>query len=267
MEPNSEAGLSNPFDMKGKTVWVTGSGSGIGKAIAELLAHCGADLVLHGLDQRSVTEPMQRRFQEWGRRICVVDGDLTRPETCSAMAEQIRQELGGLSGLVNCAGGSPNKSFISQMSPDDWDNIIAKNLKSVFLTTRAVLPLLREAAIAKLGPSVVNVSSTVTRTGGVAGGACYVTAKGGVEAFTRALAKELARDGIRVNAVAPGLIDTPFHGRDVKEAYAGKIGTIPLGRVGEPQDLAGPVLFLASDAASYVTGEIIEVSGGTRLTP
>lgn len=267
MQPTSETGLSNPFDMNGKIVWITGSASGIGTAIAELFAGCGADLVLHGLDQRAATEPMQRKFQGWGRRVCVVDGDLTDAESCVAMVEQIRSELGGLTSLVNCAGGSPRKSAISGMSEGDWDHVIEKNLKSVFLTSRAVLPLLKDAAKAEQGPSVVNVSSTVTRTGGVPGGACYATAKGGVEVFTRALAKELAADGIRVNAVAPGLIDTPFHGRDVKQAYANRIDTIPLGRVGEPADLAGPVLFLSSDAASYVTGEIIEVSGGTRLTP
>lgn len=267
MQPSSETGLSNPFEMNGKTVWVTGSASGIGKAIAELFALCGADLVLHGLGQREVTEPMQRKFQGWGRRVYVVDGDLTDAESCGLMVEQIRGELGGLTGLVNCAGGSPRKSAISEMFEGDWDHVIEKNLKSVFLTARAALPLLKQAAAAGQGPSVVNVSSTVTRTGGVPGGACYATAKGGVEVLTRALAKELAADGIRVNAVAPGLIDTPFHGRDVKEAYASRIGSIPLGRVGEPRDLAGPVLFLASDAASYVTGEIIEVSGGTRLSP
>lgn len=251
----------SPFDMTGRTVWVTGSGSGIGTAVARLFAQHGANVVVHGLNQQDVCAALKAEFEGMGLKSCAVDGDLTQGEQVSAMADTIRAEMGKLDVLVNCAGGSPQKSTIAEMAEDSWDLIIEKNLKSVFLTTQAALPLLREASEA----CVVNVSSCVTRSGGVPGGAAYATAKGGVDVLTRALAKELAPEQIRVNAVAPGLVDSPFHHADAKEIYAHLVERIPLRRIGDPADLAGPILFLASKAAAYVTGEIIEVSGGTRL--
>jgi len=247
--------------MTGRTVWVTGSGSGIGTAVARLFAQHGADVVVHGLDQHDVCAALKAEFEAMGLKSCAVDGDLTESARVQDMVGQIRAALGRLDILVNCAGGSPKKSTISEMPEDAWDHIIEKNLKSVFLTTQFALPLLREARDA----CVVNVSSCVTRSGGVPGGAAYATAKGGVDVLTRALAKELAPEKIRVNAVAPGLVDSPFHHANAKEIYAHLVERIPLKRIGDPADLAGPILFLASRAAAYVTGEIIEVSGGTRL--
>ncbi|WP_112322774.1 SDR family NAD(P)-dependent oxidoreductase [Oceanibium sediminis] len=253
--------MNTPFDMTGQTAWITGSGSGIGTAIALLFASAGANVVLHGLNQRDVTEALKARIEAEGGRALALDGDLTDAACVSAMCAEIDTAFGGLSTLVNCAGGSPRKSSIADMDEDAWDQVIALNLKSVFLASRAAIPMLRKAD----NPSIVNVSSCVTRSGGVPGGAAYAAAKGGVDVLTRALAKELAPDGIRVNAVAPGLVDSPFHAVDAKEKYAHLISRIPLARIGEPDDLAGPALFLASQGASYITGEIIEVSGGTRL--
>ncbi len=251
----------SPFDMTGQTVWVTGSASGIGTAVARLFAQHGANVVVHGLNQLETSTKLKAEFEGMGLRSCAVDGDLTDSAKIAEMVKQIGAEMGGLSILVNCAGGSPKKSTIAEMAEDAWDHVIEKNLKSVFLTTQAVIPMLRAAQNA----AIVNVSSCVTRAGGVPGGAAYATAKGGVDVLTRALAKELAPDKIRVNAVAPGLVDSPFHEVSAKEKYPHLIERIPLKRIGEPNDLAGPALFLASRAAAYVTGEIIEVSGGTRL--
>jgi 3-oxoacyl-[acyl-carrier protein] reductase len=252
---------ASPFDLTGHVAWITGSGSGIGTAIARLFAAANATVVLHGLNQHKATEALRAEIEEKGGRAHALDGDLTCADTVAAMCDEIQRELGSLSILVNCAGGSPHKSTIADMAEDAWDHVIEKNLKSVFLTSRAAIPLLKQAR----NPAIVNVSSCVTRSGGVPGGAAYATAKGGIDVLTRALAKELAPDGIRVNAVAPGLVDSPFHAVDAKERYAHLIERIPLSRIGEPEDLAGPTLFLASAAAAYVTGEIIEVSGGTRL--
>jgi len=253
--------MTTPFDMTGHTAWITGSGSGIGTAIARLLAASGAKVVLHGLNQHEVTEKLKSEIEANGGTALALDGDLTDSSRVTEMCARIEAELGGLSILVNCAGGSPVKSKIAEMDETAWDQVIEKNLKSVFLVSHAAIPLLRKAD----APAIVNVSSCVTRSGGVPGGAAYATAKGGVDVLTRALAKELAPEGIRVNAVAPGLVDSPFHVGDAKEKYAHLVARIPLARIGEPEDLAGPALFLASRAAAYVTGEIIEVSGGTRL--
>jgi 3-oxoacyl-[acyl-carrier protein] reductase len=254
-------GVAGPFDMTGHIAWVTGSASGIGKETARLMAQMGADVALHGLNQSAETEKLQHEIHALGRRAIALDGDLTQAAVVASLVQRIKDELGGLSVLVNCAGGSPIKSPIADMAEEDWDHVLDKNLKSVFLTTRAALPLLRQASRA----CIVNVSSCVTRTGGVPGGTAYATAKGGIEVFTRSMARELASEGIRVNAVSPGLVDSPFHSTDAKEKYPHLITRIPLGRIGAPQDLAGPILFLASDAAAYVTGETVEVSGGTRL--
>ncbi len=261
LEKKAEQKMTTPFDMTGHTVWVTGSGSGIGTAIARLFAASGARVVLHGLNQRDVTEKLKTEIEAEGGTALALDGDLTDAARVREMCAAIETEMGGLSVLVNCAGGSPRKSKIAEMEEDAWDQVIEKNLKTVFLVSNATIPLLRKAK----NPAIVNVSSCVTRSGGVPGGAAYATAKGGVDVLTRALAKELAPDGIRVNAVAPGLVDSPFHAVDAKEKYAHLVARIPLARIGEPEDLAGPALFLASSAAAYVTGEIIEVSGGTRL--
>ncbi|MCK0150868.1 SDR family oxidoreductase [Marivita sp. S6314] len=251
----------SPFDMSGRTVWVTGSGSGIGTAVARLFAQHGANVVVHGLNQQETCAALQAEFEAMGRKSCAVDGDLTQSAAVADMVKKISADMGTLDILVNCAGGSPKKSKIAEMAEDSWDLIIEKNLKSVFLTTQAALPLLRDSSDA----CIVNVSSCVTRSGGVPGGAAYATAKGGVDVLTRALAKELAPEKIRVNAVSPGLVDSPFHNADAKEIYAHLVERIPLRRIADPVDLAGPILFLASKAAAYVTGEIIEVSGGTRL--
>ena len=252
---------SLPFDLTGHIAWVTGSSSGIGHAIARLFAGCGADVVIHGLDEREAIAALQAEIEGMGRRTLAVEGDLTDATCVDALVEQIGARFGNLSILVNCVGGSPWKAPVVEMTEAHWDRLIKINLKSQFLVTRAALPLLAEARRA----SIVNVSSCVTRTGGVRGGTAYATAKGGVDVLTRSLARELAPAGIRVNGVAPGLVDSPFHSVDVQEKYSGLIERIPLGRIGRPEDLAGPAVFLASDAAAYITGEIIEVSGGTRL--
>lgn len=250
------------FDLTGQTALVTGSASGIGSAIARLLAQAGADIVVHGFDQAQASGALVEEIKAMGRRAIAVDGDLTDTAKVASLADTIGTQMGGLSILVNCAGGSPRKAMFATMEESAWDHVIDKNLKSMFLTTQAMLPLLK----AQPDASIVNVTSCVTRSGGVPGGGAYATAKGGVDVLTRALAKELAADGIRVNGVAPGLVDSPFHDSDPKAKYPHLIGRIPLGRIGEPEDIAGPVLFLVSKAARYVTAEIIEVSGGTRLT-
>ncbi len=253
--------MTSPFDMTGHTVWITGSGSGIGQATARLFAQSGADVVVHGFNQMEACATLCDEIRGLGRRSIALDGDLTLEKNTSAMAAEIEAELGGLSVLVNCAGGSPRKSKIADMPAEDFDFVIRTNLHTQFLAVQAALPMLERADKA----SIVNYSSAVTRNGGVPGGTSYATSKGGVEGFTRALARELAPLGIRVNAVAPGLVDSPFHPFDAREKYAHIVDRIPLGRIGNPIDLAAPTLFLASDAAAYITGELIEVSGGTRL--
>lgn len=250
------------MDFSDRIVLVTGSASGIGRATARRFARSGASVVLHGLNQHEQTAELAVELQALGVATFVTDGDLTDPATSLAMAAQIEARFGRLDVLVNCVGASPLKSRLQEMPLEDWNRIIAINLNTQMLTTQAMLGLLRKGR----NKSVVNISSSVTRVGGVPGGIAYTTAKGGVDAFTRALARELAPEGMRVNAVAPGLVESDFHPFSAREKYTSVVSVIPLGRIGEPEDIAGPVLFLASDDAGWVTGEVIEATGGMRLS-
>lgn len=250
------------FDFNGDIVWVTGSASGIGHATALLFAEHGADVVVHGLNQRAASEALADRIRGMGRRALVVDGDLTDTDAVNAMAAEIEAAMGGLSVLVNCAGGGPSESAPTWDVTDAiWHATIERNLGSVFRTQRACFAMLKASGKGR----IVNVSSMTERSGGIVGSAAYTAAKGGVNAFTRALAKEMAPYGIRVNAASPGLVNSPFHKEDATVVYKDLVSRIPLGRIGTPEDLAGPILFLASDHARYVTGEVLEASGGMRV--
>jgi len=197
-----------------------------------------------------------------GARVLRVEGDLSASATAAAIAHRIGETFGHLDVLVNNAGASPCKMPYAELPAEVWDKIVAINLRSVFLMTQACLGLLEQSECG----SVINISSTAARNGGAPGGSAYAAAKGAVSSLTKACAKDFCAKGIRVNAIAPGLIDTAFYGGvSVADKYAERIKGIPLGRVGQPPDIAGPALFLASPLAAYITGEVIEVSGGLSL--
>ena len=250
------------MDFTDQVVLVTGSASGIGRAIARRFAKAGASLVLHGMNEQAKTAELAAALQAKGAATLETDGDLTDPAVPAAIAAQIAERFGKLDVLVNCAGASPLKSTLEDMPLDSWNRIIAINVNTQMLMSQAALPLLRKGA----GKAVVNISSSVTRVGGVPGGIAYTAAKGAVDSFTRALAREWAPEGIRVNAVAPGLVESDFHPFSAKDHYGSVTAFTPLGRIGEPEDLAGPVVFMASAEAAWITGEVLEVTGGLRLS-
>ncbi|WP_341864207.1 glucose 1-dehydrogenase [Gymnodinialimonas sp. 57CJ19] len=250
------------MDFNGQTVLVTGSASGIGRAIAQRFAKAGANVVLHGMGEAAKTAELAVEMQAAGVQVLEVDGDLTDPAIPKAIIERILGRFGKLDVLVNCAGASPLKNKLEDVPFDDWNRVMAININTQMLMCQAALPLLRKGQ----GRAIVNISSSVTRVGGVPGGIAYTSAKGAVDSFTRALARELAPEGIRVNAVAPGLVDSDFHAVSAAEHYGSVADVTPLGRLGLPSDLAGPVVFLASAEAAWVTGEVLEVTGGLRLS-
>lgn len=247
------------FSFKGKVVWVTGSSTGIGRAIAEKFAECGADVVVHGNSNAAEAEITLKNVQDKGAEAHLVIGDVTDRKQVDGMVEEITSKFGRIDVLVNNAGTMVKRARIEDLEAETLEKIININFTSVFHVTQAVLPVMKTLEKG----SIINMTSIAARNGGGGGAVAYAAAKGAVSTFTRGLAKELAADNIRVNGIAPGIITTPFHDRystpELRKAMASQV---PLGREGTPEEIAGTAVYLASDIASYITGEIIEVNGG-----
>ncbi len=189
----------------------------------------------------------------------MVQADVTRASDVESLVEQTVAELGAIDILVNNAGSLVERLKILELTEERWDEVIDLNLKSAFLCCKAVAGSMMER---KTG-AIINLSSIAGRNGGALGSIHYSTAKGGLITFTKGLAKELGPFGVRVNAVSPGVIDTPYHEQfSTPEAMKAYVGMIPLGRIGTPAEVAQVICFLASDAASYLAGETIEINGG-----
>jgi len=247
------------YNFAGRVVWVTGSSTGIGRAAALAFAGCGADVVVHANQSVAEGEEVARKIERMGRRALLVTGDVADRGAVLKMAECVRETFGRVDVLMNNAGSLIRRVRFEEADEAIWDRVMDVNLKSVFLVSQAVLPMMKP-----LGKgSIINVSSIAARSGGGRGSFIYAAAKGGVVSLTRGMARELAEYNIRVNAIAPGVISTPFHDRfsppPMRAAYKDQI---LLGREGTPEETVGAALFLASDAASFITGEMIDVNGG-----
>lgn len=250
------------FDFSNKIVFITGASGGLGGQMGRDFARSGASVVVHNFGLPDATRQLLIDLEALQAPHLLVEGDLTDQATVVAMVGKIDAKFGRIDVLINNAGASPDKMPFADLPVDLWDKIININLRSVFLVTQACLPLLERSARGR----VINISSTAARNGGAPGGSAYSAAKGAVSSLTKAFAKDFCTKGILVNAVAPGLIDTPFYGGvNVAEKYAERLRSIPLRRVGAPEDISGPVQFLASSLADYITGEVLEVSGGLSL--
>jgi 3-oxoacyl-[acyl-carrier protein] reductase len=251
--------MSDSFDLNGKVALVTGASSGIGRATAEALAASGARVAINFHRNEAGAEAARSQITGVGGRAIVVKADVTRASEVQSLVEQTVAEFGPIDILVNNAGSLVERLKILELTEERWDEVIDLNLKSAFLCCRAVAASMMER---KAG-AIINVSSIAGRNGGALGSIHYSTAKGGVITFTKGLAKELAPFGVRVNAVSPGVIDTPYHEQfssaEMMKTYA---GMIPLGRIGKPAEVGNVICFLASDAAGYLAGETIEINGG-----
>ncbi|MFH1929723.1 MAG: 3-oxoacyl-ACP reductase family protein [Chloroflexota bacterium] len=242
-----------------KVVLVTGASSGIGQAIAHAFGASGAKTAVNYYRHREPAEETVKAIRDGCGQAIVCQADVTDRDAVARMVAQVNEELGPVDILVNNAGAAGRLCPFVEMTDEFWDHTMALNLGSAFLCSRAVAPQM----IGRNSGVIVNVSSVVARHGGGAGQLAYTTAKGGLSAFTRGLAKELAPHGIRVNTLAPGPTDTPFHkGLFTREELDSLIPRIPLRRLGVPEDMVGAVLFLASDYAGFMTAQSIEVNGG-----
>jgi 3-oxoacyl-[acyl-carrier protein] reductase len=240
--------------LDGKVALVTGGSRGIGAAVARELGAAGARVAVN---YRSSADAAKQIAEEIGG--IAVEGDVADPTAAGALVEQVEEALGDLDCLVNNAGVTRD-GLIARMSDDDWDAVLETNLRGTFNTCRAVSrKMLRRRA-----GSIVNLTSVVGIHGNP-GQANYAASKAGIIGLTKALARELGARGVRVNAVAPGYIDTELTGVLPEEARNAILGSTPLGRLGEPEDVARAVRFLCSDESAFVTGAVLLVDGGLGM--
>lgn len=242
--------------LEGKVALVTGASRGIGKAIALLLAENGADVAVNFAGSTAAAEAVAAEIEKMGRKAILVQGDVSQTEVCAEMVDKVVKELGHIDILVNNAGITRD-TLLLRMKEEDWDAVLNTNLKGVFNCTKAAVKYMAK----QRSGSIVNISSVVALMGN-AGQANYAAAKAGILGFTRSVAKEIAARGIRVNAVTPGFIKTDMTSVLSEKVVAAMEASIPLARLGEPEDIAKAVLFLVSDNAAYITGQTLHVDGG-----
>lgn len=254
------------FELKGKVAVVTGSARGIGRAIAAGLAGQGAAVVIADLDREAAEATATQIESECNARVLAVETDVTDLDSVTRMTAKAIESFGGIDILVNNAGWDRIRPFMNT-TPDFWDKVIAINYRGVLNTVYAAVPVLSD----RKSGVIINIGSDAALVGSM-GEAVYSGAKGAVISFSKSLARELARNRIRVNVVCPGPTETPLID-DMKAAdsFAEKVlgnidKAVPLKRMGKPGDIVGAVVFLASDAAAYITGQVLSVSGGLTMS-
>ena len=244
--------------LQGKTALVTGGGRDIGRSVSIALARAGARVAINYNSGREAAEETLATIKAAGGDAFLIQADVTDTAAVKTMLAEVGVAFSGrLDILVNLAGGMVARKTLSEMDEEFFDHVMTLNLKSVFLVLQAAQPFLGE------GSSVVIVSSQAGRDGGGPGASIYATAKGALMTYTRSMAKELGPQGIRVNAVCPGLIGTSFHDIFSKpEGRAATAGNTPLRREGHPDEVAETIAYLASPAASFLAGVCLDVNGG-----
>ena len=245
--------------LQGKSVVVTGAAGGIGKAVVQGLAEAGAHVLLVDVPGSPVEEIIAGLAGTGHKSLQL---DLSKLDNHKGIFD-LAQEMAPMAAFVHCAAVLRRRSSVDEVTEDDWDFQIDTNLKATFFLNRAARDSFRNAGTKG---SIVNFSSQGWWTGGFGGSVVYAASKGGVVTMTKGLARSFAPDGVRVNSVSPGGVDTQMMvGNQTPEALAGFVSMIPLGRLATPEELAGPVIFLASDASSYITGAVLNVSGGQLM--
>ncbi len=248
---------------KGKVAIVTGATGGIGFEVAKRLGKDGYTVVLNGIRDDIGVKKVEELTKE-GISAEYCGFDVTNEDAVTTNIKTIGDKYGRIDVLVNNAGGLGGRSRFEEMTTEFYRNVMALNLDSVFFASRAAIPFLKKGEY----PTIINYTSNAGWNAGGPGAGIYGTSKAGVHAITRALAKDLAEYGIRVNAVSPGTIDTPFHAQiksTKPEVFASWKNNIMLGRLGQPEEVASVVAFLAGKDAAFITAETIQIGGGQAL--
>jgi 3-oxoacyl-[acyl-carrier protein] reductase len=250
-------------DLEGKVCLVTGASTGIGAAVARALGAQGARVAVHYNQSRDAADRVVADIKAAGGEGVAIGGDVARAKAVAEIVDRTAAQFGRIDVLINNAGSLIKRVPIPDASDDHYDAVMDVNARSVFAACRAVVPHFRKAGRG----NIINTTSIAARHGGGPGSVLYASAKGFVSTLTRGLAKELVKDNIRVNAVSPGVIATPFHERfSTAEQLKAMMAMIPMGRLGASEECVGTYLYLASDALSgYVTGQVVEVNGGQLM--
>lgn len=250
--------MHNFFDFTGKVVLVTGASSGIGRSTAEFFGRRGASVAISYLSNKAGADAAVAAMPS----AIAIKADVTKTSEIERMISEVEGGLGTVDILVNNAGSLVERLKTLEMTEDRWNEVVNLNATSAFFAAKAVIPKMLE----KGSGVIINVTSIAARNGGALGSIHYSSAKAAILTMTKGLAKEFAAQGIRVNAVSPGVIDTPYHETfTTAETMENLRKAIPVGREGRPDEVAGVIAFLASDAASYLCGETIEVNGGLLM--
>jgi 3-oxoacyl-[acyl-carrier protein] reductase len=250
-------------DLDGKAVLVTGASTGIGAAVARGFAGQGANVGVHCNASRDAAEALVAEIKAAGGRATVLQADVRSVEACTQLIRDAHEALGGLNVLVNNAGGVVKRHPLRDIDDALYDDIVNLNARSVFACSRAAIPYMDAAG----GGAIISTTSLAARSGGGSKSTLYAASKAFVSTFTRGLAKEVARHGIRVNAVAPGVIGKPDKAKTTpSHQLEASIRLTPMRRIGTVQECVGAYLFLASEEmAAFITGQILEVNGGLQM--
>ena len=245
-----------------KVALVTGASSGIGLATAKEFANSGARVVVHYNESKKEAEELVTIIHKSGCEAIALKADVSIKSEVEDLVKATLDAFGTIDILVNNAGGLIKRTSLEEMDEDLWDRVMDVNLKSIFLVSQAVIPVMKEKQYGK----IINLTSIAARLGGGVGAGHYSASKGGVLTLSKNMAKELAPYGIHVNAISPGIIDTRFHERFTSpEIFNAFLQSVTLKRAGTSEEVAWAILFLASDFASYIVGETIEINGGQLM--
>jgi 3-oxoacyl-[acyl-carrier protein] reductase len=254
--------MQNYLNLTGKTALITGASSGIGAATAVILADLGAKVAFGYNNNERGALAVRDQIAGSGAKVIAIKGDVRKSEDIRAAVERTTAAFGPIDILINNAGSLVERQKLAQITEERWNDILNLNLTSALLCSQLVAPSMVE----RKSGAIINIVSIAGRNGGGPGALAYATAKGALITLTKGLAKELAPSGVRVNAVSPGVIDTPFHEVfSTPEMIRNFVAGIPLGRTGTSMECAKVIAFLASEAAAYVVGETIEVNGGQLM--
>ena len=244
-------------------VLVTGASTGIGAAMAAGFGRCGATVMVHYNANEDAAEQVVAGIEAEGGRAWAVRADLSDRGEQQRLVHDVLGRHSSIDVLVNNAGGMVERRLVGEMTAELYDRVMELNFGSVVALSNAVAPVMQRRGAG----NIINIGSIASVNGGSPGSSLYGATKGAVASYTRALARELAKDGVRVNAISPGVILTPFHERySTPEALESMRSTVPMGRLGSPEECVGAALFLASDHLSgYVTGQVLAVNGGQHF--